>query len=96
MWCRGEFAPAYLAAASLMAALFSCLVLPSARADQMIPGGTFVLKLTVPADKVLPAIRDIAAKHTGKAVAKGTKKGVHKAASATEKGAGKVKEKTEQ
>jgi hypothetical protein len=36
-----------------------------------------------------------AAKHTGKAVAKGTKKGVNKAAGATEKGADKVKEKTE-
>jgi hypothetical protein len=35
-----------------------------------------------------------AAKHTGKAVAKETKKGVHKAAGATENGARKVKNKT--
>lgn len=36
-----------------------------------------------------------AAKHTGSAVKKGTKKGVHKAANATEKGADKVKQKTQ-
>ena len=35
-----------------------------------------------------------AAKHAGKGVAKGTKKGVHKAAGATERGADKVKDKT--
>jgi hypothetical protein len=35
-----------------------------------------------------------AAKNTGKAVAKGTKKGVNKAAGATENGARKVKKKT--
>ena len=37
-----------------------------------------------------------AAKHTGKGVAKGTKKGVHKAAGATENGAAKVKDKTQE
>ncbi len=37
-----------------------------------------------------------AAKHTAKGVAKGTKKGVHKAAGATEKGAEKVKNKTQE
>ena len=36
-----------------------------------------------------------AAKHTGKAVAKGTQKGVNKAAGATERGARKVKHKTD-
>ena len=36
-----------------------------------------------------------AAKHAGKGVVKGTKKGVHKAAGVSEKGADKVKEKTQ-